>query len=73
VLVTDDDVFGHAVNVAARVAASAAGGELLVTDPVRAATAFMPAIIYGPPSDRPLKGITDPVPVHAASRRPRPH
>jgi adenylate cyclase len=36
-LYRDGDYYGRAVNLAARVAARAAGGEVLVTEPVRAA------------------------------------
>jgi adenylate cyclase len=68
VVLTDDDVIGHVVNVAARVTASAAGGELVVTDHVRAAVGDLRGVAFDGPYQRRFKGIEEPVAVYFASR-----
>jgi adenylate cyclase len=71
VLVTGDDVVGHVVNLAARVTASAAGGELVVTDPVRTAVGDVRGLAFAGPYERSFKGIPEKVPVYLASRSVR--
>jgi adenylate cyclase len=68
VLVTGDDVIGHVVNLAARVTASAEGGELVVTDHVRTAVGDLRGVAFDGPYTRSLKGIEEKVPVYLASR-----
>jgi class 3 adenylate cyclase len=69
VLVTDDDdVIGHVVNLAARVAESAERGELLVTDHVRTAVGELQDVAFDGPYTRRFKGIEQTVAVHLASR-----
>jgi adenylate cyclase len=70
VVFQDGDYFGRTVNLASRIAAHAGPGQVLVSDEVVAecgdgAVAFEP---IGPVS---LKGVTDPVPLHRASRQDR--
>src|SRR5439155_27073727 len=57
VLVTGDDVIGHVVNLAARVAESAAGSELAVTDYVRSAVGDLRGVAFDGPYTRRFKGI----------------
>jgi adenylate cyclase len=64
----DNDVIGHVVNVAARVAASAGPGEVLVTDEVRAGVAALSCLVFDAPTMRCFHGIREPVPVSATSR-----
>lgn len=75
VLATGDDVVGRVVNLAARVAESAKGGELVVTDQVRTAVGDLRGVAFDGPHSRSFKGIEDTVPVYLASRArtsPRP-
>jgi adenylate cyclase len=62
-LLTRDDVIGHDVNVAARVADVAKGGEVLVTAALRAEAGDLPGVRFGPLQTRTAKGIPDPVQV----------
>ncbi len=57
-VVRDGDVYGRTVNIAARVAGQARGGELLVTESVRQHVADLPVEDTG---EVKLKGIADPV------------
>ncbi len=69
VVVTRDDVIGHVVNLAARVAEAAKGGEVLVTTDVRDAIGEMPGVEFGRARRRSFKGVNDVVrvcPVRAA-------
>jgi adenylate cyclase len=68
VLVTGDDVVGHAVNLAARVTESAGGGEVIVTDHVRTAVGDLRGVAFDGPYSRSFKGIGRQVPVYVASR-----
>ena len=70
VLVTDDDVMGHVVNLAARVTASAQRGELVVTEYVRTALCDLRGVSFDGPYGRRFKGIGDEVPVYLASLLP---
>jgi adenylate cyclase len=68
VIERDSDYFGRTVNVAARVAAYAGPGQVLVTDEVRAATGDLPGIVFEPLGEVRLKGIARPVLLSLASR-----
>lgn len=60
VVVTRDDVIGHEVNVAARVTEAARAGEVLVTAPVRQATASsLLTVTFGRQRRRSFKGLTE--------------
>jgi adenylate cyclase len=56
---TDTDYFGQAVNKAARIAASAEPGQILVSEVVRSLVGEMPAVSFGEPLHLQLKGIPD--------------
>jgi class 3 adenylate cyclase len=56
-----DDVVGHTVNVAARIADLAGPDELLVSDEVVAATASIASRPVGPTR---VRGVTDPIWIH---------
>jgi adenylate cyclase len=58
------DVVGHAVNVAARVAESARGGEVLATGAVRDAVSRLPGVSFGRVRHRAFKGVAESVPVY---------
>lgn len=58
---TGEGPVGSAVNIAARVCAAAAPGELLVTDTVRALTRTLVPYRFVPRGTPPLKGITEPI------------
>lgn len=61
-VVTRQDVIGHEVNVAARVTEAAAGGEVLVTAAVRAATAeSLLRVTFGRQRRRSFKGLPEPI------------
>ena len=60
---------GHVVNLAARVTESAARGELVVTDHVRAAVGDLRGVAFDGPYTRSFRGIEAKVPVYLASRR----
>lgn len=64
----DGDVIGHVVNLAAKVAASALPGELLVTDDVRVGAAALGCVVFDSPTMRRFNGIDELVPVSATSR-----
>jgi adenylate cyclase len=66
VLVTDDDVIGHVVNLAARVAESAESGELIVTDHVRMAMGDGRGVAFDGPYLRRFKGIAERMRVYTA-------
>lgn len=53
-----DDLFGRNVAMAARVAAQADGGEILVSEPVRGAVEGQSDIRLGPPREVELKGFS---------------
>ena len=57
VMVLPEDVVGHVVNVAARVAECAEGGEVLATGDVRAAADGVRGAVFGRPRRRSLKGL----------------
>ncbi|WP_395308955.1 adenylate/guanylate cyclase domain-containing protein [Mycobacterium sp. AMU20-3851] len=74
VIARGGDVFGHTVNIAARITALARAGHAVLTDPVVAAAARqgLPTTPMGAPV---LRNITTPIPLHrvalAAARYPR--
>jgi adenylate cyclase len=63
VVARGDDVIGHTVNVAARVADLAGPGELLVSDAV-VATAGMAPASFRPVGPTHVKGVADPIWLH---------
>ncbi len=66
VLSTENDLLGHVVNVAARVADTASGGQALVTDPLRNAAGRVRGVEFELLSPRQLKGIAEPYEVSRA-------
>jgi adenylate cyclase len=63
VVKTPDDIFGHVVNVAARVTDVASGGESLVTTSLRDAAGSLQGIEFDAPRFADLRGIEDPIEV----------
>ena len=59
----DDDLFGTAVNLAARIAAQAAGGEILASDVVRQLVAGK-GFLFADRGESALRGFEDPVRVY---------
>ncbi len=57
VVQTDDDYLGYAVNKAARVAAAAGGGQIMVSSVVRAMLSDSSDFAFGKPIDVELKGL----------------
>ena len=69
VVVTRDDIVGHVVNVAARVAEAAKGGEVLCSREVRDAVGpHLPKVVFGRGRRRSFKGVNETVVVSRASR-----
>jgi adenylate cyclase len=68
-VVSADDLIGHDVNVAARVADAATGGEVLTTLELRDAVGPLRDVAFGPSRSLRLKGLDEPVDVCAVSRR----
>jgi len=66
VVVTRDDVIGHVVNLAARVAEVAEGREVLATADVTAAV-DLPNVVFGETRAERFKGIDEPITVCCAS------
>ena len=64
----DGDFFGAAVNLAARVAAEAAGGEVLVTGATAALAPDLDGVVYEPRGRRALRNVREPVDLFAAVR-----
>ena len=67
-LYRDGDYYGRAVNLAARVAARAAGGEVLVTRPVMDAAG--PHLRFDQIGEVTLKGFNEPTELFAAGQAP---
>lgn len=63
VVVMRDDVIGHVVNVAARVAESAKGGQVVVTSSVRDEMRGLPAVQFSRSRRRTFKGVDEPIAV----------
>jgi adenylate cyclase len=68
VVFQDGDYFGRTVNLAARIAGHAGPGQVLVSDQVVAECPAGP-VAFEPIGPVPLKGVTDPVPLHRATTR----
>lgn len=69
-VVTADDLIGHDVNVAARVAASAKGGQVVATTAVRDAVGELRGVEFGRARRRSFKGVDEAVsvcPVHRSA------
>lgn len=66
VLVTDDDVVGHAVNLAARVTGSARSTQVMVTERVRSAVDDVQEVSFGSPIARSFKGVAEQVTMYVA-------
>ena len=64
----DDDLFGTAVIVAARIAAQAQGGEILVSDVVRQLVAGK-GFLFSDRGNHALKGFEEPVRVYEVNWR----
>jgi adenylate cyclase len=62
-----DDVIGHVVNVAARVAESAKGGDVLVTTTVRAAVGELRGVAFSRARKKVFKGVGEPISVCKAT------
>jgi class 3 adenylate cyclase len=60
-----DDFFGRNVVVAARIAAKARGGEVLVSAPLRELADGAPDVVFGEPRELDLKGLSGTYLVHA--------
>ena len=69
VVVAGDEIIGHVVNVAARVAESANGGEVLVTDEVRDAVKGVGGVQFGRARGKTFKGVGEKVMVCRAERK----
>ena len=61
-VVSGDDVFGHVVNVAARLTDAAKGDQVLVSDDVHKAVDALPGVRFGRPHHYRLKGLDERVP-----------
>jgi branched-chain amino acid transport system substrate-binding protein len=62
---SDGGYVGSAVNIAARICAQAASGEVLVSETVRSLTRSVLPVRFEPRGRRPLKGIADPIALFA--------
>jgi adenylate cyclase len=67
VVATRDDVIGHVVNIAARVADSAKGNEVLITGDVRAAVDDLRGVTFSRLRKRSFKGLDEAIAVCRAS------
>jgi adenylate cyclase len=68
VVVTRDDVLGHVVNVAARVAESAKGDQVIITDPVRRSIGDLRGVTCTRPRRRAFKGVDEAIAVSRVER-----
>ncbi len=68
VVVTGDDLIGHEVNVAARVAASAQAGQVLATTSVREELGELRGVSFGRARRRSFKGLGEPISVCPVTR-----
>ncbi|MFZ6005118.1 MAG: adenylate/guanylate cyclase domain-containing protein [Actinomycetota bacterium] len=67
-VMTTDDLIGHDVNVAARVAASARGGQVLATTAVREAVGELRGVEFGRARRKAFKGVDEAVSVCPVTR-----
>jgi class 3 adenylate cyclase len=63
-----DNVFGGAVNIASRISALSAPGELLVSDTVRSLARTSAGVTFEDRGEHALKGVADPQRVYAVAR-----
>lgn len=68
VIVEDGDIFGAHVNIAARIANEATGGEVLVSSLTKAILETRGDLVFGPPRPVPLKGLDGLHDLHPVSR-----
>jgi adenylate cyclase len=61
------NVYGGAVNIAARIASASTPGELLVSDTVRSLARTSAGVTFTDRGEQPLKGIADPVRLFAVT------
>lgn len=71
VVVTRDDLVGHVVNVAARVAEAAKGDQVFVTEAAATAAGELHGVTIGRGRRRTFKGVGEAVVVHRAEPAPR--
>ncbi len=71
-VVTAHDLIGHDVNIAARVADAAKGGQVLATLPVRNAVGDLRGARFGRARRRTFKGVGEPVSVCPVTAEPGP-
>jgi adenylate cyclase len=64
----DNDFFGAAVNLAARVSGQAVGGEVLLTGQTAALAPDIGGVLYEPRGRQPLRNVREPVELFAAVR-----
>ena len=64
----EGDYFGASVNLAARVSADAAGGEVLLTGTTAAMAPALDGVVYEPRGRRELRNVREPVELFAAVR-----
>lgn len=62
----DGDWFGATVNLAARIAGAAGGGEVLLSEGSRYAVGDVPGIVFQPRGDQRFRNVREPVMVYAA-------
>jgi adenylate cyclase len=67
-VVTQDDLIGHDVNVAARVAASVRGGNVVATTDVRDAVGSLRGVTFGRARRKSYKGLAEPIAVCSVAR-----
>jgi adenylate cyclase len=65
----EGDWYGRAVNVASRLCAVAAGGEVLVSEATRSAAGRLPSVGFGEQRLHWLKNVTEPVAAYAVAER----
>jgi class 3 adenylate cyclase len=63
-----DNVYGGAVNIAARIAAASAAGEVLVSETVRSLARTSAGVIFEDRGEQSLKGVSDPARVWAVRK-----
>ncbi|MEX2157865.1 MAG: adenylate/guanylate cyclase domain-containing protein [Dehalococcoidia bacterium] len=65
----ENNVFGGAVNIAARICALSAPGEILVSDVVRGMARSSAGVVFEDRGEQEMKGVGEPVRVYAVRRR----
>ena len=69
-IVRDGDVYGHTVNVASRVGATAGPGEVVVTTEVVVWSRDLTSVTFESIGPAVLKGVTEPLALHRVARQP---